>query len=296
MNNVYDFVTNSNLFKKFEVNDLLFVEYKCLFPQNRVAYWTSSNYFIYVLGGRKRYVSGKNEYLFKPGEGVFIKRGVYVAERFDDEDFCALVIFVPDNFIESVTRKYAGLHSGKQQPIAGDSIIRLNMDEAFSSYFQSVLSYFPKAVSPPTELLVIKFEELIVNILTSPDNDELSAHLLSIRKNDKVCIRETMEKYFMHPLSLNDYARLCARSLSSFKADFFDTFKTSPGKWLMTKRLEHARLLIETTVAPVSEVATNAGFKNTSHFVRIFKETYGRPPLQYRQAPMKVVMHREAYA
>ena len=130
---------------------------------------------------------------------------------------------------------------------------------------------------------MIKFEELIVNILTSPDNDELSANLLSIRKNDKVCIRETMEKYFMHPLSLNEYARLCARSLSSFKADFFDTFKTSPGKWLMTKRLEHARLLIETTEAPVTEVAAKAGFKNTSHFVRIFKDTYGKPPLQYRQ-------------
>jgi len=283
MNNVYDFVSNSNLFKKFEVNDLLFVEYKCLFPENKIAYWTSSNYFIYVLGGRKRYVSGNNEYMIEAGEGIFIKRGVYVAERFDNEDFCALVIFVPDNFIESVTKKYAGLHPSKHRPTTGDSIIRLNMDEAFSSYFHSVFSYFPKSVSPPGELLVIKFEELIVNILTSPDNDELSANLLSIRKNDKVCIRETMEKYFMHPLSLNEYARLCARSLSSFKADFFDTFKTSPGKWLMTKRLEHARLLIETTEAPVTEVAAKAGFKNTSHFVRIFKDTYGKPPLQYRQ-------------
>src|SRR5687768_17786034 len=115
MNNVYDFVSNSNLFKKFEVNDLLFVEYKCLFPENKVAYWTSSNYFIYVLGGRKRYVSGNNDYLIEAGEGIFLKRGVYIAERFDNEDFCALVIFVPDNFIESVTRKYAGLNSGKQQ-------------------------------------------------------------------------------------------------------------------------------------------------------------------------------------
>jgi AraC family transcriptional regulator, exoenzyme S synthesis regulatory protein ExsA len=283
MNNVYDFVSNSNLFKKFEVNDLLFVEYKCLFPENKVAYWTSSNYFIYVLGGRKRYVSGNNEYLIEAGEGIFLKRGVYVAERFDNEDFCALVIFVPDNFIESVTKKYAGLHPSKQRPTTGDSIIRLNIDEAFSSYFHSVLSYFPKSISPPGELLVIKFEELIVNILTSPDNDELSANLLSIRKNDKVCIRETMEKYFMHPLSLNEYARLCARSLSSFKADFFDTFQTSPGKWLMTKRLEHSRLLIETTDASVTEVAAKAGFKNTSHFVRIFKDTYGKPPLQYRQ-------------
>ena len=283
MTDVYDYATNSNLFKKFEVNDLLFVEYKCQFGENKVAYWTSSNYFIYVLGGRKRYVSGNNEYVVEVGEGIFVKRGVYVAERFDNEDFCALVIFVPDNFIESVTRKYAGLHSDKQQPTAGDSIIRLNMDEAFSSYFRSVLSYFPKPVSPPGELLVIKFEELILNILTSPDNDELSAHLLSIRKDDKVAIRETMEKYFMHPLSLNEYARLCARSLSTFKADFFDTFKTSPGKWLISKRLEHARLLIETTEDSVSEIAAKAGFKNTSHFVRIFKDTYGKPPLQYRQ-------------
>jgi AraC family transcriptional regulator, exoenzyme S synthesis regulatory protein ExsA len=287
MMDVYDFASNSNLFKKFEVNDLLFVEYKCLFPENKVAYWTSSNYFIYVLGGCKRYVSGNNEYLFKPGEGIFIKRGVYVAERFDSEDFCALVIFVPDSFIESVTRKYAGLHPRKQQPVAGDSIIRMNMDEAFALYFRSVLSYFLKPVSPPGELLVIKFEELIVNILTSPDNDELSAYLLSIKKNDKVCIRETMEKYFMHPLSLNEYARLCARSLSSFKADFFDTFKTSPGKWLMTKRLEHARLLIETTEVPISEIVAKAGFRNTSHFVRIFKDTYGKPPLQYRQGRLQ---------
>ena len=180
MTNVYDFVSNSNLFKKFEVNDLLFVEYKCLFPENKVAYWTSSNYFIYVLGGRKRYVSGDNEYLIEVGEGIFIKRGVYVAERFDNEDFCALVIFVPDSFIESVTKKYAGLHPAKQRPSTGDSIIRLNMDGAFSSYFHSVLSYFPKSVSPPGELLVIKFEELILNILASPDNEELSAHLLSI--------------------------------------------------------------------------------------------------------------------
>jgi transcriptional regulator GlxA family with amidase domain len=54
----------------------------------------------------------------------------------------------------------------------------------------------------------------------------------------------------------------------------------------MAKRLEHARLLIETTEASVSEVAANAGFKNTSHFVRIFKDTYGKPPLQYRQVTL----------
>ena len=288
MLNVFDFVANNQHFKKFEVNDLLFVEYKCLFPDKKVAYWTSGNYFMYVLGGRKRYISGSNEYLLEPGEGVFIRRGVYLAERFDNEEFCALVIFVPDTFIESVAKKYATLSPGTKQKHNFGSIIRMEMDEAFSSYFFSVLSYFSKSISPPPELLMIKFEELILNILASPLNHELSSHLLSIRNNDKIGIRETMEKYFMHSLSLTEYARLCARSLSSFKVDFFETFKTSPGKWLMTKRLEYARLLLETSDDPVSDVASKSGFKNTSHFVRIFKETYGKPPLQYKNTEVEV--------
>jgi AraC-like DNA-binding protein len=284
MLNVIDFVANNHHFKKFEINDLLFVEYKCTFPDKKVAYWTSGNYFMYVLGGRKRYISGSNEYMLEPGAGVFIRRGVYLAERFDNEEFCALVIFVPDNFIESITKKYAALHPDTKPKHNLGSIIPMEMDEAFSSYFHSVLSYFVKSISPPPELLMIKFEELILNILASPLNQELSSHLLSIRIHDKICIRETMEKYFTHSMSLTEYARLCARSLSSFKADFFETFKTSPGKWLMAKRLEHARLLLETSYESVSEIASKAGFKNTSHFVRIFKETYGKPPLQYRHA------------
>lgn len=85
----------------------------------------------------------------------------------------------------------------------------------------------------------------------------------------------------MYDMRLDEYAKLCARSLSSFKADFYETYKKTPGKWLTGKGLEYTKFLIETTDKSINDVAFESGFKNTSHFVRIFRPTYGNPPLQH---------------
>jgi AraC-like DNA-binding protein len=287
MLNIYDFVSDSNLFKKFAVDDFLFVEYKCLFPDNQVSCWTTCNYFVYVLGGRKKWIVDNEEFIVHDGEGLFVRKGAYIAQKFFDEDFCALLIFVPDDFIRAVVKKYTALYAGRPRLRADGSIIKLNIDQTLSAYFHSVLSFFPKEDSPPKELLTIKFEELILQVLTSPQNNELTAHFFAIQDEaGKLSVREVMERYFMYNMGVDEYARLCARSLSTFKADFFELYGTSPGKWLTSKRLEYAKHLIETTDEPISEVAIKSGFKNTSHFVRIFKVRYGKPPLQHRNVLM----------
>jgi AraC-like DNA-binding protein len=239
------------------------------------------------LGGRKKWTVDNKDYLVHDGEGLFVRKGAYVAQKFFDEDFCALLIFVPDNFIQTVVKKYTALHSGRKHSGADGSIIRLNIDQTLSAYFHSVLSFFPKTDSPPKELLTIKFEELILQVLASQTNGELAAHFCAIQEDvGKVSVREVMERYFMYNMNMDEYARLCARSLSSFKADFFEVYRTSPGKWLTIKRLEYAKHLLETTDESISGLAFKCGFKNTSHFVRIFKDRYGKPPLQYRQVVM----------
>ena len=285
MLNFYDYITHGNHFRKFEVDDLLFVEYKCLIPDSRVGYWTHNNYFEYIIGGRKKWTLGEKVYEGDAGDAFFVRQGAYVAQKFYEEDFCSLVIFIPDHFIRTVLNKYPATYFSetRKSVSTGEPIMRLSADEALSAYFHSVLSYFRKPVSPPRELLSIKFEELILNILTDPQNKELAAYFRSVHDNGKVPVRTIMETFFMNNMSLDQYARLCARSLSAFKSEFVEIYGTSPGKWLTSRRLEYAKLLIETTDEPVSEVSFRSGFRNTSHFVRIFKDTYGKPPLQYRQ-------------
>lgn len=271
------------MFKTFKVDDLLFVEYKCVIDETRLGYWTHSNYFVYVVGGKKKWKTRDKEFLLKNGEALFIRKGAYTAHQFFDEDFCALGIFVTDEFIKNVLKKFLQQRNAPVNTTRkNEPIIQLNMDESLSAYFYSVLSYFSKTESPPKNLLTIKFEELIINILSSPQNKEIADYFWEVHSRSKVSISDVMETYFTYNMSLEEFARLCGRSLSTFKGEFNSIYKTSPGKWLIQKRLEFGKLLLETTDRSITEIAFDCGFKNQSHFTRCFTESYKKPPLKFR--------------
>ncbi len=281
MLNAFDYVTNNDFFKKFAVDDLLFVQYKCLVKESPFDYWTHADYFVYIVAGEKKWTTRNQEYHLQKGDAVYIRKGAYTTERFDNEDFCALLIFLTDDFVRSVLEKYPESTVNRSDKKL-DSIIPIKVDDVLSAYFQSVLSYFPRSASPPRELLKIKFEELILNILNSDQNRDLAHALRETQRMRRVSIRDIMESSFMYNMTLEEYAKLCARSLSAFKSDFQEIYQTTPGKWLLETRLHYAKCLIETTDESINDVAFRSGFKNTTHFVRVFKERYGMPPLQYR--------------
>jgi|GEM_PF-3871141 len=54
MVNLQDYILKSELFKTFEVDELLFVEYRCLINDHQSDIWTHHNYLAYVLGGKKK--------------------------------------------------------------------------------------------------------------------------------------------------------------------------------------------------------------------------------------------------
>jgi len=64
-------------------------------------------------------------------------------------------------------------------------------------------------------------------------------------------------------------------------------FKTETGKslkrCLIESRLESGRLLLETSLLSVKEIAMKVGYIHMSHFVRDFRRTYYATPAQYRR-------------
>ncbi|MDZ7764638.1 MAG: AraC family transcriptional regulator [Melioribacteraceae bacterium] len=283
MLNIFDFVSDSRMFKKFKVHDLLFVEFKCLIKETEVGYWTHNNYFIYVIGGKKKWKTREKEYVLEDGEALFIKKGAYAAHQFFDEEFCALIIFVPDEFIKNVLHKFMMGKTIKEKELAeSEPIVEINMDESLTGYFYSLFSYFPQSISPSEKLLSIKFEELIINIITSSNNRELADYFWKIHGRSKISIRDVMENYFNYNMNLKEYARLCGRSISTFKTEFYNTYNTTPGKWLIKKRLDYGKFLLETTDKSITDIAYESGFKNHSHFTRTFKEIYNKPPMKFK--------------
>ena len=145
-----------------------------------------------------------------------------------------------------------------------------------------MIPYFTQNPPPPERLLELKFRELVFNLLINPANASLLQYACSMADTNKISIQEVMEANFTYHLSLEAYATIAQRSLASFKREFTTIFRTSPGKWLLHKRLDYAKMLLATSSRAVNEIAFESGFENTTHFSRAFKEKFGSSPLHFK--------------
>ena len=283
MENVIDFIGNTNLFRKFQVDNLLFAEFECPYEEGMSGIWWHDNFFAYILAGKSLLKTPRNEYTLEPGDCVFGRKGSVLSATQTREGFCELLIFVPDNFIKSVIEKYEltlGRVTVKKIP---DTIIPIETDRILTTYFQSLLQYFTRSQSPSRALLKLKFEELIVHLMTHAEFNVLRCYFQEICSRSKQSVSEIMEYNFCSNLSLEEFARMCARSLSGFKRDFKKQYGIPPGRWLREKRLEHSKFLLENANLNIGEVCLECGFENRSHFIREFRKKYGTPPGVYRR-------------
>ncbi|MBS1978114.1 MAG: helix-turn-helix transcriptional regulator [Bacteroidetes bacterium] len=157
----------------------------------------------------------------------------------------------------------------------------IDVNESIQSVLFSVSNYLREGERVAKELVEIKFKELLLNLVLNQKNHALGAYFNAVR-NERQDLEYTMRKNFLHDLSMEQFARLCGKSLSAFKRDFTEHFGSSPGKWLTEMRLNHAKGLLLTTSLSINEVCYDSGFKNPSHFSRAFKQQFGVAPQSLR--------------
>jgi AraC-like DNA-binding protein len=237
-----------------------------------------------VISGQKVLHTPAHSWPLKSGSAVFVKKGACIVEQFFHEPFCIVVFIIPDSFIKVFMSENANLsHVVAKEESADDLVIPIDADEVMRAFYDSVLPYFSSEVKPPEKLLELKFKELLLHIIRNPLNKELIAHMQSLVKGIESSLEQVMEMNYAYNLQLDAYAQLSNRSLSSFKRDFQSVYHTTPGRWLLQKRLQYASMLLITTDKPVSDITLESGFENMAHFSRAFKQKFGASPLQFRK-------------
>lgn len=83
-------------------------------------------------------------------------------------------------------------------------------------------------------------------------------------------------------LSIEELAKSCCYSLSTFKRRFSEQYNLPPHRWILRCRLSLACLILSTTDESISSVASTCGFINNSHFIATFRRHFGLTPRQYR--------------
>ncbi|KQC30117.1 helix-turn-helix domain-containing protein [Flagellimonas eckloniae] len=283
MVNLYSFIKQNDSFHKLEVNELLFVEYTCIQEETKFGIWSDSNYFAFVTSGKKMWRSIYHDYEAEKGDILFIKKGANLTHQFFDDEFCAIFFFIPDNFIKSFFTKNASFLDAAQKQLSDqDAVLRVKSNKLLENYCESICSYLTLDEKPNTELLKLKFEELLLSLCGNKEHQHLTDYLISICQNQTYHMTRIMEENFGYNLKIEDYAKLCHMSLSKFKKAFNDHYKVTPGHWLKQRKLDLALHRLLHTDLPVNQLSFECGFEDPSHFIRVFKQKYKSTPLQYR--------------
>jgi AraC-like DNA-binding protein len=244
---------------------------------------------LYAVTGNKGFHTPDRSWTLLEGKAIFVKKGACIIERFSEDTLCLMAFFVPDSYLRSFIEANPRLLL-KDLPVeATDIVIPVDVNTVMKGYYQSVLPYFTSGVRPPEELLELKFRELLLNILSNPNNSALNSYLQTLLSPDANDLSQTIEANCYYNLRLEDYAKLCNRSLSSFKRDFQRKYKAPPSQWFLNKRLVRAQEQLFSTAKSINDICFECGFENNTHFSRVFRKRFGLSPLQYRKQAMTVV-------
>jgi AraC family transcriptional regulator, arabinose operon regulatory protein len=93
---------------------------------------------------------------------------------------------------------------------------------------------------------------------------------------------EEIDRRLGEPTRVGDMAAAVNLSPSRFSHMFREAMGISPMRYLQAKRMEHARVLLETTSLSVKEVMARVGCSDPSHFSRDFRRYHGTPPSAWR--------------
>jgi AraC-like DNA-binding protein len=284
MINYYDNAsTKPEIFRQLSCKELLFVNYDCPLDTNKLEAWSHYNYIIYVVTGSKALHTADRSWLLTHKMAAFVKKGACIFEKWFDENLCLMVFFIPDRYLASFAREHAGLiQKDKLPPGPNELVIPLQSNDIMQGYYDSMIPYFFCEQKPSEDLLELKFRELLLNTISHSGNSDFTSYLHSQLLPQSDNLQAIIDANYHYNLKLEDYARLCNRSLSSFKRDFFKVYGTAPASWLLHKRIGYATQLLMTTGKSVNDICFESGFENSTHFSRVFKKQYGIAPLKYR--------------
>ncbi len=95
--------------------------------------------------------------------------------------------------------------------------------------------------------------------------------------------RDLADARYTEAVTVADMARAAGLSAAHFSREFARTFGETPHRYLLTRRLERAALLLRTTDRRVADVCFLVGLGSVGSFTTSFRRMFGMTPMQYRQ-------------
>lgn len=198
------------------------------------------------------------------GFQFYIDRAVLRAEK--GTDFLSLLGIKAEQIVEIFCRK-SGLYLHRMNEAVGELVTEVwNIKE-----------------EPEPGMLRYFMTRILHELMEMPEESEVNTYFT----RSQIAIVREAESLILEDLSKRFTARELAErfgiSESSFKLYVKGILGDSYLSYFRRKRMEKAAELLETTNWKVIEVANAVGYENQGKFAKVFAESYGVSPLEFRR-------------
>lgn len=268
----------------FSYRDRVLIEkIKIQLPFQYEAVFQNSGCFIYFKGKSPRLLSSESNLQIQSQEAILLKCGNHFLDlmRETDDEQLEVIVFhlypeiLKKLYIQELPAIINGQSDNNRSQVIASSHVIAKFIDSLEFYFQN-----PSLVND--DLLELKIKELILLLLQSKQVDSVLELITELYSSKKIQIKEVVELHLFSNLKLDQLAKLCNLSLSSFKREFKKEFDDSPNNYMVGKKLEKAQKLLTLTDLSIAEIAYEIGFQDPLYFARVFKKKLNISPSNYR--------------
>jgi len=162
------------------------------------------------------------------------------------------------------------------------NIKQFEVDRLLANFKESISILLDNPDLADERMIETKLKEFVLLITKSQNAPSQLDFLAALFKPIDIEFKTTIQHNTYSNLSLDELARLCHLSTSSFKRKFNEVFNTSPKKYISQKKIEKAAELLKSENLRISDIAYDVGFDSLATFNRNFISTYGKSPSEYR--------------
>jgi len=278
----------------------MIIEQKCIRLKNRVvferismapkfkrlpkSFYDDEACFLFVSKGRFKFRTPLDEIHFSEGDGMLAQCGNYLmetlpAERSDSREIVSVIgaFFYPDMVKEFFTTDLR--MAPFREPI---TVSKVSVAPMLASFVEGLNHLLENPALADENLVSTKLKELLILLSKSEQAGTVNNLLDSLFTPYTYDFKKVVQQHLLTDITVAELAYLTGMAPATFTRRFRDTYRQSPAKYLLLKKLDYSLKLLEMPAKSISEIAFESGFSTASSFNKVFKKYLGTTPSGYR--------------
>ncbi len=162
-------------------------------------------------------------------------------------------------------------------------VVHITQADHRISYFIDALQDEVQVCRPGQEAICQNLLNIILLLILRQKDIHISITAFNNVSTECMAIKDYIDSHFKESISLDLLAQQAHQNKYYVAHTFKEAFGISPIKYLMERRVEESKQLLEETDYSIGQISSITGFSSASHFCQAFRRITGTTAIDYRK-------------